>query len=237
MLKSQTRILASLRGGLIVSCQARRGSPVYGARFMAAFAQCAEMAGAVGFRANGGADVRAIRSSSRLPIIGIKKQRDPRWEAYITPTVAAASEVVRAGAEIVAVDMTHRTRKSGLSPEALIAAIKKELRCLVMADIDAAKEGVDAANAGADLVSTTMAGYTAARAATEGPDLELLRELARLVQVPLICEGRIHSPADVAAAFDAGAYAVVVGTAITNPIWLTQSFARGTPRGAKELNL
>ena len=135
-LKSHTRIVESLRGGLIVSCQARQGSPVYGPRFMAAFAQCAEMAGAVGFRANGSADVRAIRRVSRLPIIGINKQRDSRWQVYITPTIGAAREVVRAGAEIVAVDATHRTRKGGMSPEALITEIKNDLHCVVMADID-----------------------------------------------------------------------------------------------------
>ncbi len=237
MLKSQQKILDSLRGGLIVSCQARAGSPVYGPRFMAAFAQAAEMAGAVGLRVNGGADVRAVRQVTSLPIIGINKQRDPRWPVYITPTVAAARQVVRAGASIVAVDATHRPRKGGASPEELIAAIKKELRCLVMADIDSVEEGVQAARAGADLVATTMAGYTSARFSTPGPDLELVRKLAACVKTPVICEGRIHSPEDVTAVFAAGAYAIVVGTAITNPIAITQTFARATPHGAFEVHL
>ncbi len=233
MLKSHEKVLESLRGGLIVSCQARPGNPLKGPRFMAAFAQAAEMAGAVGLRVNGAADVRAVRRCSSLPIIGINKQRDPRWPVYITPTVAAARSVVRAGAVIVAVDATHRPRKGGTSPEELIAVLHKELRCLVMADIDAVEEGVAAAEAGADLVATTMAGYTAARPPTKGPDLELVSNLAARIQAPLICEGRIGRPEDVTAAFAAGAFAVVVGTAITNPLAIAVGFARATPRGAQ----
>ncbi len=230
MRKSQTKLLESLRGGLIVSCQARSGNPMNGPRFMAAFAQAAEMAGAVGVRANGAADMRAICRVSSLPIIGINKLRDPRWPVYITPTVAAARQVTRAGASIIAVDATHRPRRGGLSPEELVRAIKKELGCLVMADIDSLEEGVAAANAGADLVATTMAGYTEARPPTNGPDLDLVRKLASYLRVPVICEGRIHNPEDVTAAFAAGAYAVVVGTTITNPIAIAQTFVRATPR-------
>ncbi len=235
MLKSQRRLLDTLRGGLIVSCQARPGNPMKSPRIMAAFAQAAELAGAVGLRANGGTDIRAIRAVCKLPIIGINKRRDPRWPVYITPTVAAAREVVRAGAEIVAVDATHRARQGGATPEELIAALHKELRCIVMADIDSLDEGLAAAAAGADIIATTMAGYTPARPACEGPDLELLADLARHVQLPVICEGRIQKPEHVAAAFAAGAYAVVVGTAITNPIAIAQSFARATPRGARSI--
>ncbi len=237
MLKSQERLLGSLRGGLIVSCQARVGSPVYGPRFMAAFAQAAEMAGAVGLRVNGADDIRAVRRASALPIIGINKQRDARWPVYITPTVTAARQVVRAGASVVAIDATHRPRRGGAEPEELIAAIHRELRCLVMADIDSAEEGIAAAQAGADLVATTMAGYTPARPPTQGPDLDLVRELVARLRVPIICEGRIQCPEHAAAALAAGAFAIVVGTAITNPIAITQTFARATPRGAREVKL
>jgi N-acylglucosamine-6-phosphate 2-epimerase len=237
MLKSQEKMLESLRGGLIVSCQARPGNPLKGPRFMAAFAQAAELAGAVGLRVNGAADVRAVCRVSALPIIGINKQRDPRWPVYITPTVAAARPVVRAGAAIVAVDATHRSRKGDASPEELMAALKKELRCLVMADIDSVEEGIAAAEAGADLVATTMAGYTPARPPTDGPDLELVAELAARVRVPVICEGRIRRPEDAAAAFAAGAYAIVVGTAITNPLAIALTFARATPHGARKVIL
>ena len=217
-------LVESLRRGLIVSCQARPGNPFHGSHFMAAFARAAEMSGGVGLRVNGAADVRAVAQVTSLPIIGINKLRTAEWSVYITPTVAAAREVVEAGAAIVAVDATHRPRAGGLSPEELIAEIRSELHVPVMADVDSYEEGLVAAEAGANLVATTMAGYTEARPATEGPDLALVQELARQVSVPVICEGRIRNPQDVREAFAAGAFAVVVGTAITNPLAITKSF-------------
>lgn len=223
-------LIERLKGGLIVSCQAREGSPFHGPQFMAAFAIAAEMGGAVGVRVNGGADVRAVRSSVTLPIIGINKQRSGDLPVYITPTLDAARQIVDAGAEIVAIDATHRPRKDNVKPEDLINAIKREFGCLVMADIDSFEEGAAAALAGADLVATTLSGYTGNRPMTYGPDFELVRTLAADIQVPVICEGRIRNPDDVAAAFAAGAYAVVVGTAITNPIAITQTFAEAAPR-------
>jgi len=220
---SNKTILSRLRGKLIVSCQAPDESPMYGPRYMAAFAQCALMAGAAGIRANGPADVRAIRKITEVPIIGIYKQRE-KWPVYITPTLAAARAVVKAGANIVAIDATHRARKGDLSPELLIQQIKDELGCLVMADIDILGEGVLAAKAGADIVATTMSGYTERSTSTPGPDLRLLKALVKRVETPVICEGRVNTPTDAAAAFAAGAFAVVVGTAITNPLEMTRRF-------------
>ena len=221
-------LIESLRGGLIVSCQARPENPFYGPHFMAAFAMAAEMAGAVGLRVNAEADVRAVAQVTSLPIIGINKLRTAEWPVYITPTLAAAREVVEAGASIVAVDATHRPRVGGLSPEELIACIRSDLGVPVMADVDSTEEGMAAAEAGADLVATTMAGYTGARPATDGPDPALVKALAQQIDVPLICEGRIRNPQDMAAAFTAGAYAVVVGTAITNPLAIAQIFVEAT---------
>lgn len=211
-----------------MSCQAPDDSPMHGPRYMAAFAQCALMGGAAGIRANGPADVRAIRRVTDVPIIGIYKQKE-QWPVYITPTLAAARAIVRAGANIIAIDATHRARKGGLTPEALIQQIKDELGCLVMADIDILEEGLLAAKAGADIVATTMSGYTERSVPTLGPDLKLLRALVKRIQTPIICEGRVNTPADAVAAFAAGAFAVVVGTAITNPLEMTRRFAGAMP--------
>ena len=218
-----------LKGRLVVSCQARPGNPVKGPRFMSAFAAAAQLGGAGGIRANGPADIRAIRRVCDLPIIGINKWRQEGWPVYITPTLQAARSVRQAGADIIAIDATHRPRRGGLSPEELIAAIHAELGCAVMADIDSLEEGIAAARAGADIVATTLSGYTGHTPLAPGPDLELLGALARAVSVPVICEGRIWSPQDAAAAFAAGAYAVVVGTAITNPMEITRHFVTGLP--------
>jgi putative N-acetylmannosamine-6-phosphate epimerase len=213
-----------IKGKLVVSCQARPGNPVKGPVFMAAFARAAELGGAGGIRANGPADIRAIRKVCGLPIIGINKWRQPQWPVYITPNLVAARAVRRAGADIIAVDATHRPRRGGLSPEELIALIHRELGCPVMADIDSLEAGLAAAQAGADIVATTLSGYTDHHPPAPGPDLELLCALVEKVKIPVICEGRIWSPQDVQAAFAAGAYAVVVGTAITNPMEITRHF-------------
>ena len=228
---NSTAILERLRGGLIVSCQAQSDNPVYGPRFMAAFAQAPAIGGAVGIRANGAADVRAIRRVVDLPIIGINKLRES-WPVFITPTVASARGVVRAGAEIVALDATDRAHHGGLSAAELIRRVKSELGALVMADIDTLENGLRAEEAGADLVGTTLSGYTeaTARLLDKGPDFALLRALARRLKTPLICEGRIESPEHVARAFDAGAFAVVVGTAITNPTAITARYAKAARR-------
>lgn len=211
--------------GLIMSCQADAESPMAGPRFMAAFARCGEQAGCIGFRANGPADVRAIRRVSALPIIGIYKQRRSH-PVFITPTLAAARAIVHAGADIIAIDATHRARPGDVTPETLIAQIKDSLGVLVMADIDTLEEGVLAAKAGADIVATTLSGYTerTAHVSHSGPDFKLLRALVKRVSVPVVCEGRINTPADYVAALQAGAHAVVVGTALTNPLTLTRRF-------------
>lgn len=223
-------LIESLRGGLIVSCQAGEDSPFFGPQFMAAFARAAEVAGAVGLRINGTWDIQAVREASTLPIIGIFKRQIEDYPVYITPTLAYARRVVEAGAAIVALDATHRERPEGVTPEELIRTVKAELGVPVMADVDSLREGVAAATAGADLVATTMAGYTSQRPASPGPDLALVQELAQAVDVPVICEGRIQHPSDARAAISAGAYAVVVGTAITNPVAIARKFSLALKR-------
>jgi putative N-acetylmannosamine-6-phosphate epimerase len=217
-------MVEKLRGGIIVSCQAREGSPVYGPAFMAAFACCAQLGGAIGVRVNGPADIRAVRKAITLPIIGIHKLRTEAYPVYITPTVKAAKMIHKAGADIIAVDATERAREGGLSAQALIKAIRDETGCPVMADVDTLEAGEAAARAGADIIATTLAGYTDARPVTAGPDLGLVETLTKNVFKPVICEGRVNSPAHVQAAFEAGAFAVVVGTAITNPTAITATF-------------
>ena len=223
-------IIESLRGGLIVSCQPQPDSTFKGPRVMALFARAAEMGGAVAIRANGQADIRAIHAATPLPIIGINKIRSERWQVYITPSLHSARPLAGAGASIIAIDATPRTRPGGLSPAAFIRLLVRELGLPIMADVATLDEGLAAADAGASLVATTLAGYTDARPASNGPDLELLSALVARCPVPVICEGRVHSPELMAAAFAAGAYAVVVGNAITNPTVITRLYAARTER-------
>ncbi len=219
--------LQRLRFGLIVSCQARPGSPLRSPHIMAAMAQAAEQAGAVGIRANGPEDIAAIRAAVRLPIIGIYKQDLPDVEVYITPTLAAAREVVAAGADLVAVDATDRLRPGGLTAAQMIQGCRAELKVPVMADISTLAEGIAAAEAGADLIATTMVGYTPYSQHLSPPDFDLIRELVSVVPTPVVVEGHITTPEQARRALDLGAYAVVVGAAITQPDWITRRFVAG----------
>jgi putative N-acetylmannosamine-6-phosphate epimerase len=215
------------KGTLVVSCQARADNPLHGPVHMSAMAQAAEAGGAGGIRANGEADVAAIRAVTGLPIIGIAKVWDARFPVYITPGFEPAVQIARAGADIIGLDATPRPR-DGEPVERLIRQIRAELGKEVFADIATLEQGRAAFAAGATYVATTLSGYTEETASlkTEGPDLGLLSALAAELPVPIIAEGRFDTPDLVAEAFRRGAYAVVVGTAITNPREITRRFVR-----------
>lgn len=219
-------MLAKLKKGLIVSCQARPGSPLRLPEVMAAMAKAAEVGGAAGIRANGPADISAIRAVTGLPIIGILKKEYPDSEVYITPTLEDARIVAAAGADILAMDCTDRPRPDGLSVAQAIRLYQRELRLPVMADTSTLQEGLQAAEAGADLVATTLSGYTPYSRQLATPDFELVAGLAERLSLPVIAEGRIASPEAARRALETGAYAVVVGTAITAVDWVTQQYAR-----------
>jgi N-acylglucosamine-6-phosphate 2-epimerase len=215
------------KGALVVSCQARADNPLHGPVYMSAMAQAAQVGGAGGIRANGEADVAAIRAVTRLPIIGIAKVWDDRFPVYITPGFEQAAQIAKAGADIVGLDATPRPR-DGEPVERLIGRIRAELGKEVFADIAMLEEGRAAHAAGATYVATTLSGYTEETASrkTEGPDLELLSALVAEIPAPIVAEGRFDAPDLVAEAFRRGAHAVVVGTAITNPREITRNFVR-----------
>jgi len=218
-------IVEKLRGGLIVSCQAGVGDGLYGSDAMAHMARAAQIGGAVGLRANGVDDIAAIKRLSTLPVIGIDKQDLPGLGIRITPSVEAARAIVNAGADIIAVDATGRGAEEGRLPAAeLIRQIRAELGVPVMADIATYDEGIAAAEAGADIVATTLSGYTAYSPAQIEPDFDLLARLAAALSVPVIAEGRIASPEHARRVLELGGFAVVCGSMITKPRWITEQY-------------
>ena len=216
--------LDTLRSSLIVSCQAYPGEPMRDPRTTAQVAQSAVIGGAAAVRVQGIGDIQAVRSAVEVPVIGLWK--DGHDGVFITPTLHHALACAAAGAHIVALDGTRRERPDGLSLAETIDGVHRQSPALVMADCGSAADALAAAEAGADIIGTTLAGYTGERPKTDGPDLQLLHELAALeLGRPVIAEGRIHIPAQGRAALDAGAFAVVVGTAITHPATITGWFA------------
>lgn len=221
------QFVTQVRGRLIVSCQALAHEPLHGAQIMARMAAAAQQGGAAAIRANGPEDVRAIVAAVDLPVIGLFKEDIPGYPVYITPTLAHAVQIGRAGAAVIAIDATARARPQPGTLAEFIDAIHSETGCLVLADISTEEEGIAAEAAGADMVSTTMSGYTETSPQQREPDLALVAALARRLRVPLLAEGRYRLPEQVAAALQAGALAVVVGGAITRPQEITRWFVEG----------
>lgn len=216
--------LEALRGHLIVSCQAYPGEPMRDPRTTGQVAASAVIGGAGAVRVQGLADVQHTRSAVEVPVIGLWK--DGHDGVFITPTLRHALAVANAGAHVVAIDGTRRSRPDGLTLAQTVAGIHAESHALVMADCGSFDDAAAAVEAGADLVGTTLSGYTGERPKTSGPDLDLLRHIAGAdFGVPVLAEGRIHTPAQARQALDAGAFAVVVGTAITHPATITGWFA------------
>ncbi|WP_181276351.1 N-acetylmannosamine-6-phosphate 2-epimerase [Brevibacterium oceani] len=221
---SKTEILTALHGRLIVSVQAYPGEPMRDPKTMAQIAASAVAGGAAAVRVQGLGDIQATRSAVEVPVIGLWK--DGREGVVITPTFQHAYAVALAGSHIVALDGTRRERPDGLSLTETIGRLHDRTNALVMTDCGSLDDALAAADAGADIIGTTLAGYTGERGATDGPDLELISDIrdAGLSRF-LVAEGRIHSPAQAAAAREAGAEAVVVGTAITHPATISSWFA------------
>ncbi len=195
---------------------------------IALLAQCAARNGAVGVRIEGAANIAATAAAVNIPIVGIVKRRHPGFEPYITATVAEIDEVAGAGAGIVAFDATLRLHPGGHGASALIAHARAR-GLLAMADCSEPADADGAIADGADIVATTLAGYTSA---THGRPLPALDLVARIVALHpfAICEGGVAGPRHLSSAFAAGASAVVVGTAITNVDALVRGFAAAAPR-------
>ena len=220
-------VLDALRGGLVVSCQAYPGEPMLDPNTMAQVAQAVVAGGAVGVRGKGLDDLRAMRPVVDVPIIGLVKVGDTG--VYITPTLADCLEVAATGCEVVALDGTRRPRPDGLTLAETIVGLRAEYpEVLVMADCGSVGDAEAALAAGADILGTTLAGYTGERDTTDGPDWEVVDGMVALAAAsgtPVLVEGRVHTTAQAAEAVRRGAWSVVVGTAITHPTSITRRFA------------
>jgi N-acylglucosamine-6-phosphate 2-epimerase len=222
------RLLESLGGGLIVSCQAPAGSPLDDPHVISAMALTAEQQGAVGVRL--ATHIAATRRRLSLPIIGLEKIVTAGSDVYITPTFDVAARLAASGADIIALDATRRARPNGERREELLRRIRTELQTPVLADVATLDEGLWAAESGAALIATTLCGYTRETAGRPLPAFDLLEQLATRARVPVICEGGVATPEELRRAFDCGAFAVVVGTAITGITQLVKNFVAATPR-------
>lgn len=217
--------LDRLRNGLIVSCQAAPGSPLANRGLMSYMAEAAEAGGAVAIRAEGLRDIAEIRKAVSIPIVGLIKLKSESTPIVITPLLENVYALLEAGVDLIAVDATLRNRIDGTLGNDFVAQAKA-IGAQVVADIDNLDSAIAAEKSGAVAVFTTLSGYTNG-AVPEFPDIDLVKSCSSNCSVPVIAEGRFNSPELANQAFQAGAWSVCVGSAITDPWLSTKRFIKG----------
>lgn len=220
-------MIESLKNKIIVSVQAMPNEPLYKEECMFAMMQSVLNGGASALRVAGARDVKNAKKLG-VPVIGLTKPNElpTNWQevVYITPTIKETDELIKADADIIAFDGTSRQRPNLCTLEAIIARIKSSNK-LAMADIATFEEGINCAKLGVDIISTTLSGYTKESLSdNDNPDFELLEKLVTHTNIPIILEGRIWEPHQIKKAFELGAHAVVIGSAITRPQLITKRF-------------
>lgn len=222
-------ILNRIKGTVVVSVQAMPNEPLYVEQCMIGMMKSVVNGGAGALRLAGARDVKNAKKLFNLPIIGLTKPniipKNYKELVYITPNIKDVIELVEAGADVIATDATQRKRPNNEKLQDLIKYIHVNKR-LAMADISTLEEGLNAKELGADIISTTLAGYTleSANSPANEPDFELLKQLVEQTQLPVVLEGRIWEPEQVNKAFELGAHCVVIGSAITRPQLITKRF-------------
>ena len=217
-------MLEELKGKLIVSCQAQPNEPLHSSFVMGRMALAAKEGGAAAIRAESVGDIREIIKVTHLPVIGLIKKDYADSPVYITPTLYEVESLLTTNCFMIATDMTIRKRPIKGDLKKMIRLMRKGQK-LILADISTVDEAIAAAALGVDAVSTTLSGYTSYSRTLTGPDLELIRELVSKIDIPVFAEGRINTPNDIVKVMEAGAYAPIVGSAITRPQLITKKFA------------
>ena len=219
--------MQQLKSSLVVSCQAPVDSPLHNPSIIAAIAQACINQGARGLRIDTPSHIRAVKQLlPQIPVIGLWKQTELNSSVYITPRFADAVAVSEAGADIIALDATGRSRPNQEAMPAIIEQIQQKLGKLVMADIDTLENAIAAQQSGADFIGTTLYGYTEETQDLTPPSFDFLQQLITEIDRPIICEGGIKTPAEARKAIDLGAFCVVVGTAITGIDLQAQAFCQ-----------
>lgn len=225
---TKEELFSLMKGTVIVSCQATPGEPLYDKErsVMYLMARAAKQAGAKMIRTSSVRDIVEIKEETGLPVIGLIKREYPGYTGRITMTMREVDECVEAMADIVSIDCTDCPRGDGLTPSAFLKKVKEKYsNIIIMADCATYEEAVAAYEAGADLVGTTMNGYTPqTRDQTGEPNFDLVAQLVQALPCPVIAEGRVHTPQQARKMLELGAWAVVVGGAITRPLEIASRF-------------
>lgn len=219
------KVLKSIKGGLIVSCQALESEPLHSPYIMQRMAVAAMRGGASGIRANTVPDILKIKEEVHLPVIGIIKRVYADSEVFITPTMKEIDELAQIHPEIIALDGTDRIRPGGVGLQEFFKNVREKYPDqLFMADCSTLEEGIQAARLGFDVIGTTLNGYTSYTKGTVLPNIELISRLVETTGKPVIAEGGIWTPEQLKKTIETGVLAAVIGTAITRPMDITKRF-------------
>lgn len=220
-----------LKGNLIVSCQALDDEPLHSSFIMGRMAVAAEQGGASGIRANSAEDIKEIKKLVDLPIIGIIKRDYKDSEVFITATMKEIDELMTVEPEIIALDATSSVRPNGETLDEFYYAIRKKYPDVsLMADCSTFEEMLKADALGFDFIGTTLVGYTKQSKGNkiEADDFSLIQKAVEKLNRPIIAEGNINTPEKVKRVLEIGVYSVVVGSAITRPQLITETFVAAT---------
>ena len=218
----------SLKGKLIVSCQALPHEPLHSSFIMGRMALAAKEGGAYGIRANTKEDIAEIQARVDLPVIGIVKRDYEDSKVYITPTMKEINELMEVKTDIIGLDATHSLRPGGRTLDEFYREIRKSYpEQLLMADCSTVEEALHADQLGFDFIGTTLVGYTdqSRDLKIESNDFEIIRQIVAKVKHRVIAEGNINTPEKAKRVIELGAFSVVVGSIITRPQLITKSFA------------
>lgn len=221
------KVKNQIKNGIIISCQALEDEPMYSEKggVMPLFAIAAQKAGARGIRANTVRDILEIKEKVDLPMIGIIKKVYGDCKVFITPTMKEIDELAKTGVEIIAMDATLRQRPDKKSiDEVFRKAREKYPNQLFMADCSTFEDALNAAKLGFDFIGTTLNGYTDETCDQPKPNFELVKEIVKNTDVPVIAEGSIIHPEQGRKMLEIGAYSFVVGGAITRPLQIAERF-------------
>lgn len=238
--EKQQKIIEQLKDGLIVSCQAKKDDPIYLPGIITKMAESAIWGGAAGLRINTPEHIKEVRKITDLPIIGLWKQHTKNSSVFITPTMEAVDEVIKAGAEIVAIDATDRSNASGEKAFLLIKEIKQKYPdAIILADIRNEKEALLALEQGAHMVAPTLYRFNDQPKSIDSPDFEMLAKIVQVCEGKgfVLMEGKINTPEEAIESLYLGAYAVVVGSAITRPHLTTLRFTNKINKYEKKMPL
>ena len=221
MNKKNKSIIHRFKSSLIASCQPIPKGPLDTSSFVLASAKASIIGGARALRIEGFNNLKIIKKNIKIPVIGIKKRNIRNFPIIITPLLSDIERLSMLGADIIAFDATLRNRP--VSIEKLISKIHS-CKKIAMADCSNMKDAINAIENGADILSTTLSGYTSKNLPPKNPDFKLLSQLIKKFKIPIIAEGRFNKPAFYKKAINYCAHAVVVGTALNRIELITKSF-------------